>query len=45
MTDKKEALKWYRQAAEGGDGHAQYSLGWTYEFGDLGTLTDKVGAR
>ena len=36
-----EALKWYRQAAEGGDGYAQWRLGVAYEDGALGLLTDE----
>ena len=38
----KEALKWYRQAAEGGDNYAQRRLGCTYEEDEEGALDLKT---
>ena len=32
---------WYLEAAEGGNGYAQYQLGCAYKFGDLGLLADE----
>ena len=31
---------WFKKAAEGGDGHAQWRLAEAYEEGELGLLTD-----
>eukprot|EP00854_Cymbomonas_tetramitiformis_P020253 gene20253-24253_t len=33
-VDKKEAARWYRQAAEQGFPHAQWNLGSLYDIGD-----------
>ena len=45
MTDKEEALKWYRKAAEGGDAEALFRIGWAYEFGQLGLVIDMEKAQ
>ena len=34
VTDKQEALKWFKLAAEGGNPDAEYMLGLRYELGD-----------
>lgn len=34
VTDKQEALKWFKLAAEGGNPDAEYELGLRYELGD-----------
>ncbi|MGZ8942198.1 MAG: tetratricopeptide repeat protein, partial [Methylobacter sp.] len=31
--DEREAVAWYRKAAEQGDAAAQYNLGWMYDHG------------
>ena len=41
--DDKEAVKWYRKAAEQGDAEAQYNLGLMYDKGE-GVLEDSVTA-
>ena len=41
MKDVKEAVKWYRKAAEQGQANAQNNLGCMYGFGD-GVLQDYV---
>ncbi len=41
--DDKEAVKWYRKAAEQGNALAQFSLGKAHDGGE-GALKDKVSA-
>ena len=43
LEDAKEAVKWYRKAAEQGHASAQYNLGVAYEVGE-GVLEDDVTA-
>ena len=43
--NKAEALKCYRQAAEGGNGYAQFRLGKACEFGELTLAIDLEAAR
>ena len=43
--DNEEALKWYRQAAEGCNAGAQRRLAEAYKDGDLGLLTDEMEAK
>ena len=45
LTDEDEALKWYREAAKGGNGYAQRRLGVAYEKGEFGVEIDLAAAR
>ena len=42
--DDGEAVRWYRQAAEQGEGDAQYNLGLMYANGE-GVMEDQVNAH
>ncbi len=44
IEDHKEAVKWYRLAAEQGDANAQYNLGVMYVLGE-GVIQDDVYAH
>jgi hypothetical protein len=44
LQDYKEAVKWYRLAAEQGNARAQFNLGWMYNKGE-GVIQDKVLAH
>ena len=41
IKDDKEAVKWYRKAAEQGDASSQYLLGWMYSNG-RGVIKDDI---
>ena len=43
--DDKEALKWYRLAAEQGHAKAQYNLGWMYFNGNGVPEDDKEAVK
>ena len=44
LTDEVKALKWYRQAPEGGEACAQRRLGFAYENGEFRLVTNKEEA-
>jgi len=44
LKDDKEAVKWYRKAAEKGNASAQYNLGGMYVYGE-GVLKDLSKAK
>ena len=41
--DEMEAVTWYRKAAEQGNAHAQYNLGWMFQNG-LGVSKNRAEA-
>ena len=43
IEDNKEAVKWYRLAADQGDANSQLNLGWMYHYGE-GVRRDEVTA-
>ena len=45
VTDEEEALKWYKMAAEVGNGYAQRRLGVAYTNRKLGVEIDLEAAR
>jgi TPR repeat protein len=44
VADEREAVSWYRKAADLGQADAQYNLGSCYDAG-VGVETDKVEAK